>query len=102
MIFATKDTIERERDEYLKAVEALDAEVAEFNECAEAAGCFETDEEFETRRAKLTEAREKLLEEREKLNAKIDENNARVEEYQANQMMLGELTDAMNSNVDRL
>lgn len=102
LIFATKDAIERERDEYLKAVEALDAEVAEFNECAEAAGCFETDEEFETRRTELTEAREKLLEEREKLNAKIDENNARVEEYQANQMMLGELTDAMNSNVDRL
>lgn len=102
VIFATKDTIERERDEYLKAVEMLDEAVAGFNKCAEEAGCFATDEEFETRRAELTEAREKLLTEREELNVKIDENNARVEEYEKNQMMLGELTDAMNSNVEKL
>lgn len=98
LIFSMRDEIERERDGYLAAVAALDAEVDEFNRCADEAGCFATDEEFEERRAGLEEARAKLLEERERLNAKIDENNARVEEYEANQMMLGELTDAMNSN----
>ena len=98
VIFSMKDEIERERDAYLAKVSELDAKVAEFNECADEAGCFETDEEFEEGRAELEEMRAQLLAERERLNAKIDENNARVEEYQANQMMLGELTDAMNSN----
>lgn len=102
LIFAMKDEIERERDAYLVAVAELDAEVEEFNECAEEAGCFGTDEEFEAQRSLLETKRADLLAERERLNAKIDENNARVEEYQANQMMLGELTDAMNSNVENL
>lgn len=102
LIFATKVEIEAERDKYLAAVEELDAEVTEFNECAKEAGCFETDEEFERRRAELNEARTQLLAERERLNEKIDENNARVEEYQANQIMLGELNDAMNSNAERV
>lgn len=98
VIFAIKDEIEQEREEYLAKVQALDAEVAEFNACAGAAGCFGSDAEFESRRARLNEVRSELLAERERLNAKIDENNARVEEYEANQMLLGELTDAMNSN----
>lgn len=98
LIFSMKDKIEQERDAYLTAVAALDAEVVEFNQCADEAGCFATDEEFEERRTELEATRTRLLAERERLNAKIDENNARVEEYQANQIMLGELTDAMNSN----
>lgn len=102
LIFSMRDEIERERDGYLAAVAALDAEVDEFNRCADEAGCFATDEEFEERRAGLEETRAELLKERERLNAKIDENNARVEEYEANQMMLGELTDAMNSNAERV
>lgn len=102
LIFAMKDEIERERDEYLAAVAVLDAEVDEFNRCADEPGCFATDAEFEDKRAGLEEARARLLKERERLNAKIDENNARVEEYQANQMMLGELTDAMNSNAEKV
>lgn len=101
-ILTMKTEIERERAEYLAAVEALDAEVAEFNQCAETAGCFAGDSEFETRRAELESERARLMTERERLNAKIDENNARVEEYEANQVMLGELNDAMNSNAERV
>ena len=100
VIFATKAEIERERDEYLAAVGSLDEKVAEFNACAEEAGCFESDEKFTSERERLNQAREGLMAERERLNAKIDENNARVEEYEANQMMLGELTEAMNSNAE--
>lgn len=102
LIFAMKDEIEQERDEYLAAVAVLDTEVDKFNWCADEPGCFATDAEFEDKRAGLEETRARLLKERDRLNAKIDENNARVEEYQANQMMLGELTDAMNSNAEKV
>lgn len=55
--------------------------------------------EFQKRRAEL-EAEDAALENlRLELNAKIDENNKAVSEYQENVKKLGNLSDAMNSNV---
>lgn len=99
-IFKVKDEIEKERSEYLAQAGRLDAEVAEFNACADTTGCFSSEEEFRTRRNELETKQLTLDQTRQLLNAKIDENNARVEVYQNNQQELGELSGAMNSKVE--
>lgn len=99
-IFKVKDEIEKERSEYLAQAGRLDAEVAEFNTCADTTGCFSSEEEFRTRRNELETKQRTLDQTRQLLNAKIDENNARVEVYQKNQQELGELSGAMNSKVE--
>lgn len=99
-IFKVKDEIEREKADYLAQAEGLDAEVAEFNACANTTGCFRSEGEFQARRGELEARRQALGQTREALNAKIEENNARVEVYQRNQRELGELGEAMNSRVE--
>ncbi len=94
--------IEREREEYNQGMERLKQEVEEFNRCAEREGCFQSDAQFRERRVEL-ENREKELEAfRIALNEKIERNNQAVEEYQENARSLGELSNAMNSNVTKV
>ena len=98
VILATKAEIATERNAYIAAVTALDAEIERFNLCAEEPGCFSA-ERFSAERQRLATAKEELDARREELNDKIEKNNARVLEYQENQAALGELSDAMNSNI---
>lgn len=100
-ILATKEQIARERDKYLIEVAELDAEIEEFNECADTTGCFTT-REFERERERLTAEKARLEAKRDGLNERIERNNAKVVEYQENQLALGELADAMNSKVDNI
>lgn len=92
--------IEAERLAYIEDVEALDVRIERFNSCAELAGCFTDEVEFNRQRAVLVSERNALESRREKLNAKIDENNQRIEDYRERQEALGELNDAMNSNIE--
>ncbi len=94
--------IEQERADYEKRSAALTQRIEEFNLCAGTAGCFATDGEFTRQRAELETERLALAELRTKLNKKIDENNQLVMEYEENRKNLGELNDAMNSNIDKI
>lgn len=98
LILTTKAEIAKEREEYIAAVEVLDEAIEEFNRCAEEPGCFSA-ERFNTERQRLATEKARLDAKRVELNDKIEENNARVIEYQENQAALGELSDAMNSNI---
>lgn len=91
--------IDEGKAEYDARMAVLEQEIAEFNKCADTEGCFRSAIEFAGRRAELTRESESLENMRLELNAKIDENNRAVTEYQENQRALGELSDAMNSNV---
>ena len=94
--------IEQERADYEKRSAVLTQRIEEFNLCAGTAGCFATDGECTRQRAELETERLALAELRTKLNKKIDENNQLVMEYEENRKNLGELNDAMNSNIDKI
>lgn len=98
-IIATRDEVVLEKESYLAKVASLDRQIGEFNDCANTVGCFKNDEEFQLARSELITEQERLDRERITLNEKIDKNNARIEEYTKNQLAIGELSDAMNSNV---
>lgn len=91
--------IEQGREQYNRDAEKLDLQIDQFNACAETAGCFRSQTEFERRRYALVAERDRLEQVRESLNQKITENNQRIEDYQAKQRALGNLSDAMNSNI---
>lgn len=98
-IIATRDEVVLEKESYLNKVASLDRQIGDFNDCANTMGCFKNDEEFQLARSELIAEQERLDRERITLNEKIDENNTRIEEYSKNQLAIGELSDAMNSNV---
>lgn len=99
-IVRVKTEVERERQEYLNGVDNLDAKISQFNSCANTAGCFTSESEFERRRNALLSERNALEAARESLNQKITENNQRIEQYRERQKALGRLNDAMNSNIE--
>lgn len=92
--------IEAERLVYTQDVAKLDVRIAQFNSCADTAGCFVSEADFANQRAILVKERDALEARRQQLNDKIDENNQRIEDYLARQAALGELNDAMNSNIE--
>lgn len=94
------EQIEAERKTYMQDLEDLDARIDKFNTCAETAGCFTTEAEFARQRQALLAERTNLENVRADLNAKIAENNQRIQDYRERQLQLGELNDAMNSNIE--
>ncbi len=100
MIEQVRGEIETDKEQYLARVEALDKEIGEFNVCADQVGCFTNEEDFAEARNALLAKKTALEAERGALNQKIMENNERIEKYREQQLMLGELNDAMNSNIE--
>lgn len=94
--------IERERAEYTGATERLTQAVDDFNECAATAGCFNSDESFQRERQKLEDENVRLQAEREELNDKIEIYNNMVREYEQYRLELGELSDMINSKVEKV
>ncbi len=94
--------IEQNRAEYNQRLENLQVGVQEFNACAETEGCFASLEEFNKRKASLRQEESELNVWREKVNQQIDENNNLVHEYNTNQLALGELNNALNSNMEMI
>lgn len=100
-IESVRREIEREKVMYVADVEELDARIDRFNACADTAGCFNSQAEFTRQRSALVAERDALEARRNALNEKIAENNQRIEDYQDKQAALGELGDAMNSNIEK-
>lgn len=94
--------IEAERKTYENQLKTLEDKIAKFNQCAETAGCFTSQSQFIAERNLLEQERQAVSAERDRLNEKIDYNNALVVKYQKNQLELGDLSNAMNSNVERI
>lgn len=98
-ILRIKQEIDQEKTQYMEDAERVRQMIAEFNECANREGCFVSDEVFREERQKVENAQVELERVRGLLNEKIEQNNARIDEYMKNQEMLGELNEAMNSNI---
>lgn len=91
--------IDAGKEEYTARVKTLDAEIDEFNSCANRAGCFSDQGVFNARREELMAQKASLEEMRNELNGKITENNARIVEYQERAGELAELNEAMDSRI---
>lgn len=90
--------IEVERRAYEVRLDGLNQQVESFNACANRSGCFSA-EAFRVERAELERESDELDQLRDELNQKIERHNNLVLEYEANSRDLGELNDALNSNV---
>jgi hypothetical protein len=101
-IQAVSEEVELGRETYLRDLEKLDAKIDQFNACAETAGCFVSQAEFTRQRQALLAEREHLEAVRAELNGKIAQNNQRIQDYRERQLQLGELNNAMNSNIELL
>lgn len=101
-IQAVSEEVELGRETYLRDLEKLDAKIDQFNACAETAGCFASQAEFTRQRQALLAEREHLEAVRAELNGKIAQNNQRIQDYRERQLQLGELNNAMNSNIELL
>ena len=92
--------IEQERATYLLSFNLLNQKIERFNRCADTAGCFAGQAEFNTERNVILNEQTMLEADRDRLNAKIDRNNQLVDEYHASERRLGELSAVLNSNIE--
>ena len=85
-------------NEYETRSNQLNAEITNFNQCAETAGCFNTESDFYDRRAVLVAERESLEELYNRIGGLIDGYNAKVEVYNADVLRSEDLNTIINSN----
>ena len=91
-------TIEQKTKEYEIGAAQLNAEIGEFNACAETAGCFSSEYVFWTRRSNLINQQTQLDNAYNEINALIDQYNDDVEKYNANVMRNDKLNSIINSS----
>lgn len=84
-------------DEYEQRLAQFNANVVSFNACAEVAGCFGSEEEFELERGVLLEEQDALDELYDAINELVDEYNAKVEEYNEDVTQSEKLNRMINS-----
>lgn len=90
-------TIEIKNKEYDQKFDQIEAEVEEFNRCAETEGCFEDEMVFETRRNVLLREQDALKGLRDEINTMIDQYNAKVNEFNENVLYNEKLNQIVNS-----
>ena len=89
--------IEAKDKEYDQKFAKVEAEVEEFNRCAETEGCFEDEAVFEARRNVLLAEQDALRGLLDEINAMIDQYNAKVGEYNENVLYNEKLNQIVNS-----
>ncbi len=85
--------------EYETRANQYSADVDQFNACADTAGCFSSQWEFDTRRNVLVNEQVALDNMYDEISGLIDEYNNKVEVYNNDVIETNRLTDKMNSNV---
>lgn len=90
-------TITEKTTEYEQRANQLKADVVSFNSCAEVAGCFATEWDFNVKRASLMEEQDALTGLYNEINALIVEYNAKVESYNADVSYGEKLNTIINS-----
>ena len=93
-----KAAIDQKTAEYESRSEAFNKEVDEFNTCAETAGCFSSNYEFNTRRNELINTGSALDALYSELNGLIDSYNQKIDEYNSNVLHNNTLQNLVNSN----
>ena len=84
-------------DDYEKRWASLEAEVDEFNRCAEMAGCFASESVFYARRAVLVAAQGELDTMVDEINAMVNDYNSKIEIYNKDVTRTEQLNNTINS-----
>ena len=95
-----RDSINVKMAEYENKVSQLEADIAGFNSCAETAGCFVTEAEFNVRRNALVVREGELNLLNDEINNMIDDYNLKVDEYNADALESRKLQNMINSKAD--
>lgn len=95
-----RDSINVKMAEYENKVSQLEADIARFNSCAETAGCFVTEAEFNVQRNALVLRESELNLLNDEINNMIDDYNLRVDEYNADALESRKLQNMINSKAD--
>lgn len=85
--------------EYETRANQYSADVDQFNACADTAGCFSSQWEFDTRRNVLVNEQVALDNMYDEISGLIDEYNSKVEVYNNDVIETNRLNDKMNSNI---
>lgn len=99
-IGAARTENDAKRTAYRQGIKELNERIYTFNNCANTAGCFTSDAQFQRQRKALDAEQTRLEAERVELNQQIDENNARIREYENLRASLGELNQAVDSRIE--
>ncbi|MBQ1373593.1 hypothetical protein IIY66_02195 [Candidatus Saccharibacteria bacterium] len=97
-----KGEIETRITEYERQLSQLEADIVSFNSCAEVAGCFQNEGDFNVRRAVLVERQDELNALNDEINGLVDAYNEKIDEYNANAMEGRELQNMINSKAEIL
>ena len=92
------ETIEQKTTEYERRADQLNASIISFNSCADVAGCFKTEDEFNARRGTLIAEQNALEGLYNELNTLIDTYNSKVEVYNADVLRGEKLNTIINSS----
>lgn len=95
-----RDSINVKMAEYENKVSQLETDIAGFNSCAETAGCFVTEAEFNVRRNALVVREGELNLLNDEINNMIDDYNLKVDEYNADALESRKLQNMINSKAD--
>lgn len=85
---------------YEAELAALEVDIANFNSCAETAGCFNSEWEFHVKRNILVARENNLNALNNEINNLIDIYNVKVNEYNANAMESRKLQNMINSKAE--
>ena len=89
--------IDTKTDDYEKELSVLNAEIEEFNNCAETPGCFNSDYEFSVRRGELVERQTVLQALYDELDRLINQYNLDVDKFNDNVIRSEDLQNIINS-----
>ena len=92
--------IESKTSEYRARAGQLQSDVLSFNECAQTAGCFNSQWAFNTRRNELLTEREMLEGMYAELNEMVKKYNELVEKYNADVLYNDKLNNMINSSTE--
>lgn len=89
--------IETKEADYERRVDQLNANITEFNRCADTAGCFTSQWEFDRRRNVLINEQSVLETLYDEINRLVDECNAKIDKYNDDVVSNNELNQVINS-----
>jgi len=97
-IFKLEDEITSRTSNLNARLINLESNIAEFNRCAQTAGCFVSQWTFDSRRSELVAEQAAVNIENDEINLLINAYNSKVDEYNSNVLRSSELHSMMNSN----
>ena len=86
--------------QYEERIEKLNMEITDFNECAETMGCFESENEFYSRRYVLVNEQSYLESLYQEIDGLINDYNLKVEKYNEDVLYSDKLNTMINSSVE--